>query len=594
MTPGAVATWLRSNGLFVVRWHLSRKRIILALLAVLLLGVGIWIYSRRISRVNLESYVPESALGFVEINDLLRLVEQLTQTEAWQQLAPAFGLSDRLRYLSRVGVLARLTGIGSPETLMLARAQYAIVVTGIEVRGDEVKPRLAVIAETHTSPDQLREVIEQRLPQLARYAYGQPVAETTEYGGVPVTIYRTAASDRRLLSAQIKSEWIIANHPDPLRACIDTRQGRTPSMAHNFYLRAARPAVERSSDLFAFISGSGLARLLQFGAHLVAGRLLGATPFSGAVEGLLADISSRASEGVAYAVSFENGVVVDRYVLLFKPTVVDILQTAITIKKNSSGALSLVPPSARDVTLIKVEDPGRALDGIEMAIASQIGVGQSIFLRQFMISAREALLGLKAGETAAPAIGGEVLSMGFTEELADRVILIAVRDRAMLTRFVSTFLSQGGATIRRQDYQGVELLVSSNRQRGAAAFINGFLALGAPEQLRRLIEAQQRGESLVRTAQFAATSKPSIPAVVLSFSSVREDAAMMMTKLARRLGGKPLAETAEQKLQQLPLAASATALNELGVYIESHAPLGNFPFIVSLLESAIKDQPLGP
>ncbi len=47
-----------------------------------------------------------------------------------------------------------------------------------------------------------------------------------------------------MLSAQIDSELILANHPDPLRDCIDTRLGRSPSMANNFHLRNSCPLVE--------------------------------------------------------------------------------------------------------------------------------------------------------------------------------------------------------------------------------------------------------------------------------------------------------------------------------------------------------------
>ena len=50
--------------------RLSRFRVILVLLVVLLLAAGGgWLYSRRVPRVEMESYVPESALGYLEIND---------------------------------------------------------------------------------------------------------------------------------------------------------------------------------------------------------------------------------------------------------------------------------------------------------------------------------------------------------------------------------------------------------------------------------------------------------------------------------------------------------------------------------------------
>jgi hypothetical protein len=568
--------------------RITRTRIILAALVALILAAGGWLYSRRVTPVAMANYVPESALGYIEVNDATRLLDRLTATTAWEQLAPVYGLPDKLRYAGKLGTLARFTGLGSNEAVLLARSQFAVVVTGIEVRGEEVRPRLAVIAETHSRADSLRPLIDAWLPQLAARAYGQPVREETEYAGVPVTIYRAPDGERRLLSAQLAGEWILANHPDPLRACLDTRQGRTPSMANNFYLRHARPLVDGEGDLFAFVSGPGVVRLLQFGAHLISGGL-SATPFAGALEALLAEISARASDGVAYGASFEEGGVVDRYALLFKPEMLDKLQETITVNQGELRALKLVPPSIKDVTLVNVTDPSRALDGIEAAISSQIGAGQSFLLHRFMIGAREALFGLKAGESAAPAIGSEIASFGFTSELADRVLLVAVRDRTLLARLAERYLSPRGATLRRDSYQGIEIINSSDARRGSAAFVGDYLALAARPPLIRLIDAQRRGESLLSAPQFVAASKPPQTAALLSFSSVKEETAEMMTVLTRWFPGAADRQASAAALDQLPLAARATWLEARGVLIEERAPFGNFPFFVSLLGDVVSE-----
>jgi hypothetical protein len=589
----------------------TRRRAWLAGLVVLLLLVGGWIYSRRVARVEMAAYVPESALGYVEVNDLPRLADRLTSTDAWETLAPAYGLPASVRYAGWLGSAARWTGVGPREAVLLARAQFAVAVTGIEVRGEEVKPRLAFLVESHGDAQALSAVIAERLPQLAARAYGEPRQEATEYSGVPVTVYKSADGERRILSAQIGSLWILANHPDPLRACIDTRQGRTPSMANNFYLKQSRPTVEQggAGDLFAFVSGSGVSRLMQFGAHLVAGRALSSTPFSGLVEGLLADISGRALDGVAYGAAFENGGVVDRYAVLFKPEVADSLRAAVQVPKEAGEGrvLKVVPAAAREVTVISVTDLDLALAGLQNAVSSQIGAGQSFLLQRFVNSAREAFFGLKPGERASPAIGGEVAGFSFAgaespgrdgEQDSDRVWLIAVRDRQLLSALAERYLSQRGAGLRRESYGGTEFMISGDARRGAAAFVDDYLALGGRHSLMRLIDARRQGSSLGETAQFAAAGRPAVAdeSALRSFSHVGREAGRMMAALARNFGadkgsagqsgagqGAPSAER-KPLLDQLPLAASAAALTERGVYVESHSPLGNFPLFVSLFD----------
>ncbi|HZS08386.1 MAG TPA: hypothetical protein VFD58_26370 [Blastocatellia bacterium] len=575
-----------------------QKKIILPGLAVLLLVAGGWLYNQRVRRVAMESYVPESALGYIEVNDLPRLLDGFTSTAAWQKLAPAYGLPERLNYLGKVGTLARWTGIGPLESVVLARTQIAVAVTGIEVRGEEVKPRLAIIAETHTSESRLHSVVEDRLPQLAARAYGQPIREATEYLGVPITIFRAPEGERRLLSAQIGSLWIVANHPDSLRACIETRLGRSPSMAHgNFFLKTARPLVagkaNEESDLFAFVSGQGMMRMMQFATNLVAGRVTNNTPFAGALEGLLAELSSRMVDAAAYGASFERGVVVNRYALLFKPAVVDKLKDSIKAGDNGKSggelrALKLVPASVREITIVNVENPISALDHFEAAIASQLGTGQSFMLHRVFLSGREALLGLKPNENSAPAFGNEIATLSFSESGSDRVLLIAARDRARLQQFAEKFLGSGGATIRREKYHDVELMIPSNERRGVGAFIGDFLALGARDKVMRVIDTQQRGELLTATPQFAAAQPPSQPVPIISYSSVKDETGEMMAALARRLNGKADHKTADAQsaLNEIPLAVSATSLNDHGLYIESTAPLGNFPLLISLIDDS--------
>ena len=137
--------------------RLSRKQIILAAFVIMPLAAGGWLYANRTQRIDIAKYVPETALGYLEINDWPQLLDQLTSTKAWRQLAPAYGISDNLKYAGKVGWLANFGGGG--ETALLARSQFAVVVTGIEVRGEEIKPHLALVAETHGSAEALRKVV---------------------------------------------------------------------------------------------------------------------------------------------------------------------------------------------------------------------------------------------------------------------------------------------------------------------------------------------------------------------------------------------------------------------------------------------------
>jgi hypothetical protein len=571
----------------------GRKTGLVVVLATVLLLVG-WLYSQRVRPVQMAQYVPEAALGYLEINNVPQVIKQVTETQAWQQLAPAYGVPAELNYAGALGGLAQFAGALGGEATLLARAQLAVAVTALEVRGEQVKPRWALVVETHTSQGSLQSVIEKRLPELAQRAFGPSATRVqSEYGGVPLTIYKTAGKaegeEKQLLSAQMESLWILANHPEAMRACIETRLGRVPPMANNFYLQQARPAVERTGEVFGFITGEGVTRLLRFGAYLIAGGAVGSVgkaALAGAVGDIFTDFSSKSTDGVAYGVSFENGAVVDRYAMLLKPDLTETLRATIKLNQQTPRVLSLVPATAREVTLLNIENPGSAFGTLETAISARVGAAQSFILRHFLAGMQEAFLGLRADELAARALGNEVASLNFTDDVEKRIWLMQMRDKALMQKLIEKILTAGGLSLQRETRGQAELWVSSGASRGAAVFLGDYVALGKREQLLKWLEAR-RGLKLTEAPQLAQASRPSQQGVTLSLTSTKEDSAELMARVARLLGGTIKVEPEPAAVQQLPLAVSVTSFNQQGLYVESHAPLGNFPLFAAVASGAV-------
>jgi len=547
---------------------------------------GIWLYIQRVPRIDLAARVPASAIGYLEINDWPRLVDQLSACDAWANLAPVYGIWDKWRYLGKAGWFVRTTGLGTSETIVGSRAQVAMVLTSLEVRGEEVRPRLALILETHSREGQLRGVIGRRLPQLARRAFGETAPEVSEYAGVPVTLFRGASDNRRILSAQIDGEWIIANHPEAMEACLDARLGRVATLADNFYLQNARAIVANKALLFGFVSGDGATRLIQFGAHVIGGRLFGDSPLTEALQSLTAEFSAQASNGLAYGMTFEEGQAVDRYVWLCHPKMVDQLRSAIRVKESELRLPKVVPASVREMTIIGVEEPSQAFEAVETIISSRLGAAQSFIFRRFMLGGREVLFGLRENETASSAFGDELASVGFGSSSEERLWMIAVKDRARLEQLAMRVLSQDRAKISREVHAGVEVLISSEERCGAAAFFSDFLALGARAPLLRLIETRKDAVAIADSPQFISARKPARAAPIRSFSSVRDESAAMMETLARELPRGGARGEPEAALGRLPFSSSAISLGERGILMEAYSPFGSLPFIISLFSES--------
>ncbi len=571
----------------------SRKRIVLLTLLLLLLGAALWLWSQRVRRVNMAQYVPESALGFLEANNWPKTAERFTATRAWKELAPAYGIAEGkgnlLNYAGTLGGLAQYTGTLGGEAALLARTQFALVVTGIEVRGSDdspaIKPRWVLIAETHASESALKETIAARLPELAQRAFGATKRESGEYAGVPIIAHKAAdqiSNDpdeiKQLLSAQFGSTWLIANHPEALRACLDVRLGRAASLANDAHLKQARQQVANADDVFGFVTGNGVTRLLRFGSYMLAGgpsAAIGKAALAGAVGDMFTDFASRATDGMAYGASFENAAVVDRYAVMLKPDLLNQLRTAFKVNEQPSRALEFVPAAARELTVIKLENPATAFTEIEKAISARVGVAQSFLLRHFLNSVQESFLGLKRDDAIANAIGNEAASLNFTDDVENRIWLLAIRNEPLARGLVTKILGDTRAETR----AGVTLLNSASDQRGSAAFLKGFLALGKRAQLIQLIE--QRNNLLAQTPSFIAAFKPTTVGVTLSYASAKEETGELFHALARRLDAN--APRTVAALDALPLTVSVTSLNQQALLIESYGPLGNFPLFYGLV-----------
>lgn len=570
----------------------KRSKLILFSLIALLTAAAAWIYTRQSERADIAGYVPESALAYLEINDLPQLINQITSTRAWQQIAPAYGVADKLNNLGRakqLGWLASLTGNG--EAAVFSQAQIAIAVTGLEARGEAIKPRFALILLARGNEKGLRSLRENRLPELALSLFGQASRELVEQAGMPAEVYRDSSnSQRELFSAQVQDVWILSNNADSLRDCLMTIQKRQPAMTNNFYLQKTRPEIFKAAGdgapgIFGFVTADGVKRLMRFGTYVASGGIVSKAALAGAIGDVFTEFSNRTCDGLAYSSGLQKGLVVDRYSILFKPELTDKLKSAVRVRDGQPESLNLIPATAREVTIYNVVNPSQTIDQIEKSISARIDVAQSFLLHQFMLGMREAAFGAKSSELISAAVGNEIASFNLTKDPLNRVWLIAARDRTMLARLAENVLTQFQdkriASIERETVDGLEILNSSEAFRGSALFIGDYLALGNRQQLLQLIEARRTGQSLKTARGLRLPDGQRQFSPLISFSNSREEANEMMVSLARWFGLQVIPAKVPA-LDELAFTVSSTSLDENGILIETHSPFGNFPYLISL------------
>ncbi len=581
--------------------------LILAPLLFLLVGAGWYLFRGSGPRESLAGRVPASAIGYVEVDSLSRWLVELGRTPIWNELAPALGpLALDVRRLGKWSWITDWERMGDPALAQLAEAQLALVLTGIEAGDGELRPRLALIIETHRSTGSLV-VVERIIRDFAGKLFVDPEQREETYAGLRVVSYhprRTDSSgemaDRGLFSAQVGSGWVIGNHIEPLRQVLDAQLGRTPVMSGNFHWQLARRQMAgagkgRESQglegIFGFISGEGVTRILRSGSYAMNSGPVSRALLAGAVGDIATELSTQVGDGIAIHEQYGSAGGLTRYSVMLKPDLVERLESAVKASppRTLSPALAVLRPQLggegsvelEALTIYRVEYPFLTLGQVESALSARIGTASSFLLHQFLVGARESFLGIRDETLASAAIGDEIAEASYGSTGEERLWLVTIRDRKSMERLVEGYLngveSRGG---RSEAIHGTEILVSNDPSRGAAAIIGDCLVLGQPDLLRRLIAGQEDPRNGALSGHPLWSAATSAPAASLQIAFERSNGSVL--DLFHRLSRRGLLGSVPQ-VGPLPLSVRTVRLGRAGLEIESRHPLGNFPEIFTLL-----------
>jgi uncharacterized protein DUF3352 len=577
---------------------LTRRNIIIAsALLIAIAAVASYFWLRRPPRSPMERYIPASAFAFIEIDNLSDVVDGLTDTKAWRELAPALGLSSQLRQIGFISNLIGRTGLGPDEAVIAGRAQFALALTGLEAEtgagpdGPYVhfKPRVALIVETHTSPETAARIARERSRVIADRIYGAAVAESEQdYQGAHLFVFHGADSDRQLVVAASGAVVLLANHLDAIKPCLDAVEGRAPALVEDAALKSLRPEVDADAAVFAYVTAAGIEKLAALGPALIASRFQSDPESVSSVAALFEHLSSQAAAGLFYSAQFKSGIVVDKYLTALNSGVAGGLNASL---KAASGAsfpsLQLVPREIEGLTILNVERAGEMPERALKSLAPHLDVVAGIALRELVISFRKQY-GIESGDSAGDAVGNEIAMANFGDG-KPMAMLASVKDKTKLAPLLERYLTRDSSHVATETYGGVEIRTSSHEDGRAAAFVGSYLILGTRDQVMKIIDTESSGNSIASDERLkqAMATRPS-SAAIISYKPEASDAGELMlaiSKLTRVTdGSRELLEqgAARQSLERLPPAASFTEFRSYGIYTETRSAVGNFSLFASL------------
>lgn len=545
--------------------------------------VASWLWWVKPKNVDMATYAPADSLLYLEANRPLEVVETIANTDAWKAFERVIGdtaSKPRSQWLQR---FIGWTGIGPIQSVVFARAQIAVVVTnlGTTEEGDtlNIKPEGAILIETHTAEGRVRGPFEQALKTLAEKTYSRPTSRRVTLDGVEFIEWNAAEGSRQIVGTIVGSLVIIGTSEHAVQNCLAVSQGRRPSLKHDPELSRMRNQLQGERALtFGYVPPGNSARLLAIGVPILLGRAPGDSEFQRLITNGAAKVfGSLGWTSRAFLTGIE-----DRYLITLQPSIVARLKPNFRPTNISSPMQRVLPDDIYSVTSYKFENPVATWQNMKSTVASQVDALSAIVFSSLLKSALLSY-GIDDPETFLGAVKGALLTLRLDENGERSILVAGVRDRATMLELVKKKMA---AKLSSDIARETETFEDSQGE-FAVSFVNEFVVIGAPADVRRYVEAMQvnptvlSAEKLKRMAFFVLTSST---ANIVTYTNDGDRVRRFISTTISAKGGPPVAtERIEEALADLPYSATETTLGDHGIERLTRSPLGQFSTFLPLL-----------
>ena len=528
---------------------MRKFRKITAWIAAALLLLCFWVWWNRPRPIDVATRVPSEALVYAEADDLPQLLENLTTVEPWRAI-----LGRGARRLSWWGRTLAWIGVGRARDVVLARSQVAFVVLDIETDGGgdalNVKPSAALVAETHTSEWRTRSAVEELVGELAHRVYGAPGVERNENeDGLTIT-WTAPTGHSRLIANVSGSAVVIGNDEQAIQTCIAVRRREHRSLAEETRFDAVRRRfTDRTALAFGYVSPRGATEIAKILALTYAARMSDDPRAQSAAAIILPQLAGKILRDAAWSMRVADGEIEDDYLFALPDELASRIGQAFSPSHEPiHSAERLLPADTYQLTRYNYADPAAAWEGLKSAIASQLDRLIEPLAGRVLDAALKPY-GIESPRDFLRAAGSEIATAQILADDQARVLIARVKDEATLRAEVRRHLK----TFRRETLGDVELLVSTDDERGAACFVDGYLILGREEDVRQCVRARAAGRTMAADEAFrrAARVAANEQALIATYTRERES----MRELAHILGRDELVASSAYAIATTQLTA---------------------------------------
>jgi len=562
---------------------MRRTRWILLFAVILIIVIGVWLWWAKPNNVDMATYAPADSLLYLEANHPIEVVEAVAGTQAWKAIEGVMGGQPSPPAKPWLQAFIAWTGIGPIKSVILARAQVAVVLTDLHTaeEGDSlnIKPEGAVLIETHTSERRIKPTFEEALKMLAEKTYGRPTSRRVMIDGVEYIEWISPEGSRQIVGTVVGSLVVIGTSEQVVQNCLGVALGRRPSLKDDPELHAMRLQLgSRHALTLGYVPPGNSARLLAVGLPLLLGRAPGDSEF----QRLITNGAAKVFGSLAWSSNTYSTGIEDRYLINLQPAIVARLKPTFGTNNINSQMQRVIPNDVYSVTSYRFTNPAAAWLSLKTAVSSQVDALSTIVFASLLKSALLSY-GIDNPESFLEAVGGELLTLRLDENAEHSILIAGVRDRAALRQVVTGKMSLNP----RNSGSAASELFEDAQGEFAATLSDEFIVMGSSEDVRRYSETSRTPAALLtadnqRRMTFFASSRAS--ANVVTYTNDGDRVRSFISALVAAKGARTVSsERVEEAIAALPYSVTETTLEERGIARTTRSPLGQFSTLLPLL-----------
>jgi hypothetical protein len=553
------------------------RPLLVLVVLLILIGAAFWWWNSP-RAVDMADYAPADSIVYVEFNNLAAVAHAIQNSEVWQAAAPI--TQSKPATQNRFMNTAARAGIGPLPAVLFARAQFALVVVGLNTSEEndtlKVRPEVAIIAETHTSHWRIQPATVEAVKHLANFAYGASMCSERKADADYIDCSVTAG-ERKIVGAVDGSLVVIGNSDNAVRSCLEVHRGVRPSIHTDTEMVKVRSSLASDKTLgFGYISPANSAKLFSWAAPL----LMGQAPGDQQLEQLLAVSAGKVLRGVAWTANPSPHGIEDRFLFSLEPGVVSRLQPAFETAERDANFWKLVPEGFQSLTIYRNKEPAVAWTSLDKAVSFKLDAVPAVLFGALLRSSLS-VYGIENPKEVLPMLSPPLLTLKPSQGAEGSILVARVSDEEKLRRSLAQEVFNGSKG---------EILdgLASNPDTGkefAAVFADGYVLLGKTENMRASLAALRQNAADDKKDLQQSAQQSSAPIVTYANDEARLNnfISTLLRLQGRRLSTDEVAKL-HDTLRQAGFASTETRLNAFGIERTTRSAFGQFSTFVGLLQ----------